>query len=106
VIMLGRSLIARQSAETLPVAASVGKVPAVIVEGIMDLVVSFASQAQTDDDTRRALRIYREAVGEFDVAVAAHALSWLKFHNPRNPYRPTDGSVRFELSRPVQGELI
>jgi hypothetical protein len=100
--MLSRSLVARRP-ETLPATAPVGKMPAVIIEGIKDLMVSFASQAQGDGDTLRLLRVYGVAVTQFHPTVVAHALNWLKFHNPRNPFRPWPQDV-FEQCQKTSAE--
>jgi hypothetical protein len=66
--------------------------PASIAGGIMDLM-AFAAQAKGDDDTRHQIRLYAEAVLQFDAAVAEAALRHLKWHNPRNPFRPSHQDV-------------
>jgi hypothetical protein len=74
-------------------AAALPALPPSVAGGIEDLMVAFAAPTRDDEDTRRLLRIYVEAVSQFDVAIAESALRDLKFHNPRNPFRPTPQDV-------------
>jgi len=94
--MVSRDLVTRdQAAEVIPpqhralTIVRSGSVPKVISEGILDLMTVFAAKDEADTDKKRLMRVYAEAVEEFDESVVAAVLRHLKFHNPRNPWRPT-----------------
>ena len=67
--------------------------PKAVDNGLKDLMIGFAAPAQVDDDKLRLVRLYHEAISDFDPAIAAAAIRRLKFHNPRNPFRPTAQDV-------------
>lgn len=46
------------------------------------------------EDRVRKLRLCAEACAGFDPAASAFALDWLKWNNPRNPFKPTPQDVR------------
>ena len=62
-----------------------------------------AGVARSDDDRVRAMQLFGEAVGGFDVAVAAHALKRIRLRNPRNPFLPTAQDL-YELYTAVHAE--
>lgn len=70
--------------------------PAKIVSGIRDLMIAYPAGGSdaSADDKKRLLQLYAKATEGFHEAVAAFALDWLMFHNPRNPFRPTPQDVR------------
>lgn len=73
---------------------SAANLPVPIANGIFDLLTAFAAGPQQEDaDKKRLVRIYGEAVAGLEVAVATHAIGWLKLNNPRNPFRPTPQDV-------------
>lgn len=77
------------------------RLPGSVRTGIYDIIVAFANADKgTDDDRKRLLRIYSEALLDFHPAVAEAAVAYLKFHNPRNPYRPSPQDV-FETAEAV-----
>src|SRR5204863_9812650 len=97
--MLGRSLVTRQAAEVIPpqpralAVVNPGSVPKSISEGILGLMTVFAAKDEADADKKRLMRVYVEAIEGFDESVVAATLRYLKFHNPRNPWRPTPQDV-------------
>src|SRR5262249_20261307 len=70
-----------------------GSVPKTISEGILDVMTAFAAKDEADTDKMRLMRVYVEAAEGFDESVVAATLRHLKFHNPRNPWRPTPQDV-------------
>jgi len=60
------------------------KIKRVIGEGIKDLQLAFPLVAQSPEDRERSAKLYAVAVDGFPEAVAAFALRWLCFNNPRN----------------------
>ena len=75
--------------------------PKAVDNGLKDLMIGFAAPAQVDDDKVRLVRLYHEAISDFDPAIAAAAIRRLKFHNPRNPFRPSPQDL-FECCNKVQ----
>src|SRR5215472_1962763 len=98
--MLSRALVTRDhAAEIIPhqqrglAIVRAGSVPKAVSEGILDVMSAFAAKDEADSDKMRLMRVYVEAVEGFDESVVTAALRYLKFHNPRNPWRPTPQDV-------------
>ncbi len=74
-------------------------VPKPVVAGIRDVMLAFpAGAVTTAEDKKRLAQIYAEATDGFSEAVAGFAVTWLRLHNPRNPFPPTPQDLR-ELCR-------
>src|SRR4029077_6460740 len=63
--------------------------PATIKAGLKDLMVAFSGPTPEGDDRLTLVRIYADAASRFCPAIAEVAIERLRFHNPRNPFRPT-----------------
>ena len=106
--MVGRSLITHNQRPALDPSQQAaltivrpGSVPKAISEGILDLMTAFAAKDEADTDKMRLMRVYVEAAEGFDESVVAATLRHLKFHNPRNPWRPTPQDVYERCNRTV-----
>lgn len=97
--MSGKELITTSPHATLPAQISSGNLPAPIKAGIMDLLTAFGGVTHEDADKVRLMRLYGEAIGGMNGAAANYAICWLKFHNPRNPFRPTPQDVYETVER-------
>ena len=75
-----------------------------VLEGIKDLMVGFAAPSREDEDTKRLIRLFVEAVAGFHELIAIEAVHELRFNNPRNPYRPSPQDV-YERCKRIEKEL-
>ena len=101
-----RSLVPFKSKSQSPTPATNRRVPPAInsgpiTEGLKDLLVGFAAPSQGDEDKVRLVQLYAEAVCRYEPAIAEAAINRLKFHNPRNPFRPSPQDL-FECCKKVE----
>jgi hypothetical protein len=101
-----KGAVATKLGETLPEIEG-GRVTVPELEGIKDLAL-FGGPAWVEGDLKRFLKLCIEAVAPYDQEIRMEAIARLRFHNPRNPLRPTHqdlreacGKVRREFDRVV-----
>lgn len=82
-VPMGGELVSRKGAS----------LPAVVSDGIVNLLSTFSAGNQNDTDKTRIVRVYQYAVSEFHPAIAEAGVAWIMRHNPRNPFRPTAQDV-------------
>jgi hypothetical protein len=99
--LVGKGAVAK-SGEVLP-AADAGRVTVPELEGIKDLAL-FGGPAWIEGDLKRYLKLCIEAVAPYDQEIRMEAIARLRFHNPRNPLRPTHQDLR-EACGKVQSEF-